>query len=125
FGDTPAVGQRLMIDNQFDFTVTGVMADMTESAHFQADFLASFESLADPTRFYLQNVPLTEFPFAYTYIEVEPGTNVEALQEDIQAFVIDRLPPQVVRSGITVTIELMPVPDIHFDSHRWVEMQAN
>lgn len=38
---------------------------------------------------------------------------------------IKRLLPDLVQSGITVIIDLMPVSDIHFYSHRSDEIQAN
>ena len=45
FGGEDAVGRTLTFENRFDFTVTGVMADLPSNTHVQFDFLGSFASL--------------------------------------------------------------------------------
>lgn len=52
FGDEPAVGKALMLDDSLRFTVTGV-ADVPRRSHIQFDALLSFETLRarDPAGF--------------------------------------------------------------------------
>jgi len=45
FGDQPAIGKQLEIDNRFSFQVTGVLAPVPGNSHFKFDFLASVSSL--------------------------------------------------------------------------------
>ena len=43
FGQTPALGQVLTIDNTTDYTVVGVFEDLPRSSHLEFDFIALFD----------------------------------------------------------------------------------
>jgi len=45
FADEDPIGKILLLDAQYEFTVTGVMRGFPEQSHFQADFLASLSTL--------------------------------------------------------------------------------
>ena len=125
FGEADPLGKRLILDNQFDFTVQAVMASMPRSSHLRFDFLASYESLRDSTRLYLVNAPETQFPFSYTYFELAEGADREDVNARMEEYIASTLPPNLVAAGFNVNTELMPVRDIHLQSHLADEIEAN
>jgi ABC-type antimicrobial peptide transport system permease subunit len=47
FADEDPIGKMLLIGNQFDFKVTGVMADIPDNSSIMADFFTPFEFVVD------------------------------------------------------------------------------
>ena len=45
FGDEDPIGQTIVIENTFDFKVTGIVTDTPENSHFKFDMLGSFSTL--------------------------------------------------------------------------------
>ncbi len=121
FGAEEPIGKTLVLDNQYDFTVTGIMKDMLPSSHMQYNFFTSFSSLTDPTQLYLVDVTTAPFPFTYTYVKLTPGASSEEVAEAISAFAMANAP----QTGIEVSAELMPVTDIHLQSNLGDEINAN
>ena len=45
FGDQPAVGQTLTVDNEHTYQITGILKPLPEQSHLHPDFIASLASL--------------------------------------------------------------------------------
>jgi ABC-type antimicrobial peptide transport system permease subunit len=45
FGDTDPIGKTLTLNNQFDFTVTGILKNIPENSHLKFNFLINFPVL--------------------------------------------------------------------------------
>lgn len=121
FDDADPMGQTLKLDNQYEFTVSGVMEDMLPSSHMRYDFLASFESMRDPTQLYLRNVPEVPFPFVYTYLKLTPGASPESVSAAISEFAASIAP----QAGVEIITSLIPITDIHLTSNLGDEIVPN
>jgi len=121
FGSIDPIGKTLVLDNQYDFTVTGIMRDMRASSHMRYDFLASFNSLDDPTQLYMTDVTTAPFPFTYLYLKLSPGAISTNTEDAVTAFAIANAP----QAGIDISAQLMPVMDIHLQSNLGDEINAN
>lgn len=99
-------------------TVTGVMEDVPETAHYRNSFLISFETektLTDfgPTAHEL-NWNMNNY---YTYLKLAPNTNIDMLRQKI----ID----SDIEKSETERHNIEPIEDIHLYSDKPYEVAAN
>lgn len=121
FENTDPMGQILTLDNGTDFTVTGVIADLSRNTHFSFDMLASRGSIAS-----VYGPEMLEdlrrswgWPSTYTYVQLTPDADPAALQAKLPEF-MERNEGQE-----ELSLYLQPLTDIHLYSHLELEMAAN
>lgn len=84
FGDDPALGQTLEIDNEHLYTVTGVMRRVPAQTHWRPRGLVSFSTLRSLGR---QALDAFGGYFAYsTYLLLRQSEDVGALEEALPSF---------------------------------------
>ncbi|MDA0875094.1 MAG: ABC transporter permease, partial [Bacteroidetes bacterium] len=116
FGNQDPMGRVLRLDNQYDFTVTGVIKDAAGPSHFKADFLASFTTLQTP----IYGVDLTtgDFNFAvYSYLRLRPGADPAVVRNKADEYIDQAIGAQLEAMGAEVHTLLQPVSSIHLESH--------
>ena len=120
FGAADPLGQTLTVDNERTFTVTGVVQDMPDNAHFHFDFLAALSS----TRSWYSENMFTEWGsiWNYTYLLLEENTTSDNLSAQLDAFMARHLPPEI---PFAVRLQLQPLTDIHLHSHLFAEIEPN
>lgn len=122
FGDSDPVGQMLKINNQYDYTVTGVIRDLPENSHIQFDFLGSFQTLVSLN----QQIDSWLSSFGnFSYILVKDGTNLKELEQKIPLLVEKYVGEEFAKAGIAAEYYLQPMTDIHLHSHLRHEMSEN
>jgi putative ABC transport system permease protein len=114
FGTTDVIGREITIIAQQDptrknFIIDGVMEDFPGNSHFHAELLTSFTTVEDRTT------------WAYTYFLMKPGTNTEALRNDVQKQWKKENPDT---TSIPI-LHLQSLTDIHLYSHKTREMEKN
>ena len=99
FGRENPLGKNLMLNNNLDFTVTGIFKDMPENSHLDLDFLISFEVYEkqdrDPTNWGRFQI--------YTYILIQDNSAVEKLETKIAGL----LQEHDVRPGPQLQLEAL------------------
>lgn len=120
FDDQDAMGKYLRFQGNTNLLVTGVMEDVPTNAHFQFDFLVSFNTLR---QFYNGSFPNGWYwnP-CWTYFLLKDQSEAATLQASMPAFV-QKYFPEFVRNDIT--LEFFPLTDIHLKSHMDYEIEAN
>jgi len=120
FKDGDAIGKYLRIQGNTNLLVTGIMEDTPANAHFQLDFLVSFETLKG---FFNGALPDSWYwnP-CWTYLLLKDEHSAQTLQAGMPAFV-QKYFPDFVRNDIT--LQLFPLTDIHLRSHMDYEIQPN
>jgi|AntRauTorcE11897_2_1112592.scaffolds.fasta_scaffold00142_3 putative ABC transport system permease protein len=126
FGNEDPMGQTLNYNGIREFTITGIMKEWPEESHMDIDLLASYTSLneiyansPDYDQSWLWN-PI------WTYVLLDESVDREQLES-----MLNTLPEKYYYayygwpSEERVDIELQPVTDIHLNSDRDSEMQAN
>ncbi len=126
FNEENAVGKQFRLDNQYDFTVTGVFEEFPSNTHFNFNFLASFVTLRDPI--YGNNLlEVDNFPVIYTYVQLPAGYNPNdfnsKLEDIITKYIGNREELEAI--GFEVDAHLQPLSDIHLKSHLENEISAN
>ena len=89
FGDEPAIGQSVRLDNRTDYEVTGVMVDPTGASHFRPRLIGSFLSLSS------WNSPVWLNNSYATYVQLRPGADPDVLQSKFPDFVRANVGPQI------------------------------
>jgi putative ABC transport system permease protein len=132
FPDGNALGQSLILDNQWNQKITAVFEDMPQTGHFHFNIIISLAGLneAKSTNFLSNNFN--------TYLLLKEGTNAKKLETKLPGFVEKYAGPQAAAAlGGEFTMEkfraagnkleytLMPVYDIHLHSDFTAELEAN
>jgi ABC-type antimicrobial peptide transport system permease subunit len=111
FGNDNPVGKVLNINNEYDFTVTGVIEEIPENSTLQFDFLIPFVRIEDFETAWavLDNWTLSGFA---TYIQLEIMASAEALENKIAYYLKKHVPES------EDVIYLQSFKDIHlYSSH--------
>ncbi|MFV0376747.1 MAG: ABC transporter permease [Mangrovibacterium sp.] len=114
FGSVDAIGREITVFHQQSaepnvYTIEGVMADFPANSHFHAQLLTSFTELEDRTT------------WAYTYLLMKPGTDVQALKESIQ----QKWDNETENNQPSPVLYFTKLTDIHLYSHLAREMEKN
>jgi len=111
FGDSDPAGRTIMINNQFEAAVTGVVKDVTKT-HMPIDAIASFVTLGKvmPQPDYLYSFGTMQYP---TYFLIREGVDIDKLTERMQTFTND-LYVEHGGSAEGNENELVPLKDIYF-----------
>lgn len=83
FGTMDPLGQTLVIDNEYSFTVTGVLQDIPSNTHLRFDMLLSMATREAASPGWLDGWDWS----AYTYVQLAPGGNEVSLQQKFPQFV--------------------------------------
>ncbi|MDX2048013.1 MAG: FtsX-like permease family protein [Chitinophagaceae bacterium] len=83
FGNEDPIGKTVTkyVGDTIRFTVTGIMKDAPENSHLQFDGMASFSTIAGP-----RNMENWGGNWLVTYLELERGTNIAALEKKFPAY---------------------------------------
>ncbi len=104
FGEENPVGQTIVRNNDQEFEVTGVMADVPLHSHYHFDFLASFAS-----RTYWASTETWGSANFFTYVRLGKGASATALTQKIDALVA-----RLEAAGDEPrNLVLQPLTDIH------------
>ncbi|TDT41810.1 putative ABC transport system permease protein [Maribacter spongiicola] len=117
FKDGTIIGETIILDNDptKPYTVTGVMKDAPKNSHLAYDFLIPIEDT---------NASWTNQNY-FTYILVDPNTNVQQLEKKMVSIVEDYIIPAQRERGRapdfidvlrTMEYKLQPITDIHLYS---------
>ncbi|MEM1127740.1 MAG: ABC transporter permease [Bacteroidota bacterium] len=108
FGKENPVGRTLLVDNQTDYEVTGVIEDLPLTSHYQFDVLAS-----------LASVP--QLVSSEAWAPVNFYTYVRATDEAARARLDEKMPELVSRyleaDEDSRSLSLMPLVDIHLHAN--------
>jgi putative ABC transport system permease protein len=122
FGEKDPIGKILKVDNQFDFTVTGIVENVPKNSHFTFDILCSFETL------YARNRQLMEVWLnfnLYTYLLLPEGVDLQELENKFPALIDKHMGPALKAIGGEIEFFLQPITRIHLHSHMENEISAN
>jgi putative ABC transport system permease protein len=131
FGSKDPIGESLLLDNELNFVVTGVMEEIPSNTHFNYDFLLSLSSLEDSRSNQWGNMNYQ------TYVLLNEQTDVAAFTEKMTAHLVrNYFAPEVeqyigmpwsdfLASGNAFDYSLFPLRDIHLYSAKEGEMSIN
>ena len=122
FGTEDPMGKVLKVNNQVDYTVTGVCRDAPQNSHFHFDMLASFETLL------AQNRRMADIWLNfnnYVYLLLREDTDPASLEAKFPALVEQYMGKDLKAIGGTIGFYLQPLRDIYLHSHLEGELEGN
>jgi len=122
FGTEEPLGKVLKVNNQTDYTVTGVCRDVPQNSHFHFDMLASFETQFAQNR-RMETVWLNFNN--HVYLLLSPDADPAALEAKFPALVEQYMGKDLKALGGTIRFYLQPLRDIHLHSNLEGELEGN
>ena len=86
FGDTDPLGKAITINNEYEFTVTGVL-DKPLNSHFRYDFIITFET--NIGRFRGTTGESWNSNSFFTYVQIDPATDHKETESKVTDFIRD------------------------------------
>lgn len=121
FGDEPAIGKVLRVEEGLNFEVTGIMKDIPSQSHFKIDLMGSLNTF----RLFFPN---GQFPSSWiwnpcwTYVQIKEGVDPNKLNAEFPQFYKNHYNDL---QDADVTLYLQSLEDIHLKSHHVYEMRPN
>ena len=122
FGDNEAVGRVLRLDNENDYTVTGVVENVPANSHLDFDILLSYRTVFDQNP---QEMGLWGRLGLYSYILLDERADAAALESKTVELVDENLGERLKAVGGSVKLSLQPLRDIHLRSQLEAELGGN
>jgi len=112
FGDEPALGQMIRIDNEKNLKVAGVVKKSEVPQHLQFDMIISFSSFEVPYGYpvTLDTWGWTSFP---TYVRLAKNTDQSSFNGKLNDFISRHMGEEVSES---IGLEAQAIQDIHLNS---------
>ncbi len=122
FGDEDPVSKQILFNNKYNFEVTGVIKDMPDNSHIQANAIISIENLK---KFRNDEELFNHFGMwnYYTYFLVNEGTNKEILEEKITNHLRAYF-SKFTNEISEVNFKLVSLKDIYFTNSRAYEFES-
>lgn len=121
-GEDP-VGKTMKVNDDRDVEITGVFQDVPENCHMHPDILLSFETVVKLAGEQVKTA--WQWDGFYNYILLKPGASAKDLESKIPAFVQKTVGEDLKKYDAGQEFYLMPVTDIHLDSHFIGEFEPN
>ncbi len=122
FGSEEPLGKLLNINNQFDFTVTGILKNAPSNSQFHFDMLCSFEAFAQDNKREMQNwLSINN----YTYILLEQGADYKQLELKFPDMINKKVGSLLKYVKGEMILTLQPLTRIHLHSNLMQEISGN
>ena len=123
FGESDPIGQNLELEGFDDLgTVTGVMKEIPENSHIQADILMSMITFTAPPS--ERDTQWGNYDPSH-YILTASGTNPKDLEAKFPAFLEEKTGDEMRESQMFVTLFLEPFTDVYLRSSRGGSITGN
>jgi putative ABC transport system permease protein len=123
FGKENPIGKTVRLDNQLDYTVTGVFEPLPAQSHFHPDFLASFSTLNDPRVYGAEGLRTNWGNNSFsTFLLLPQNYDPQNLVKSFPAFQNRHIDSNASSYSV---LDLMKLTDIHLYSHLDSEIEAN
>lgn len=123
FGQTDPIGQWLSWNGDNRFEVTGIFQDIPDNSHIKFDFMLSYQTLNRQTN----NQSETSWGWYdfNTYVLLEPGTDVKALQAKWDEYLLKTRGEEWKKYNRLQEFILQPMLDIHLYANLLQESQPD
>jgi len=122
FGDADPLGKMLNINNQSDYTVTGVVKNVPRNSHLIFNMLCSFATYAQNNKRDMQNwLSINN----YTYILLQEGYDPKQLEQKFPEMIVKRAGALLKYAKGEMALSLQPLKSIHLHSNLMQEISGN
>lgn len=117
FGQEDPIGKTLLINNDKEYTITGLTKDAPENSYLNFDFIGSFSSL---------NASKSEIWWSanyLTYVLLDKNADLRAIEQKTNDLVKKALADEITSPGDYVKYNWTNIQDIHLRSEASTEME--
>ncbi len=121
FEDENPIGKKILVENSYEFEVSGVVKDIKQQSHFKFDFLASFATLP----YLFRNEKIMKgwvWNPCWTYVLLKDEKSAELLGSRLDEFVKKHMK---INDNESYSFYLQPLTDIHLKSELAYEIEKN
>jgi putative ABC transport system permease protein len=123
FGTENPIGKIIRLDNEFDYTVTGIFTPLPSQSTFHPDFLISFSTLNDNRIYGAEGLRTNWGNNSFsTFLLLPEHYDVTKLEKGFPAFQNRRIDANASKYSV---LNLTKLTDIHLHSHLDSEIEAN
>ncbi|KAA0989595.1 ABC transporter permease [Dyadobacter aurulentus] len=123
FGKENPMGKIIRMDNQLDYTVTGVFEPLPAQSHFHPQFLVSFSTLNDDRVYGAEGLRTNWGNNSFsTFLLLPQNYDPQKLVKAFPAFQNKHID---ANASTYSRLDLMKLTDIHLHSHMDSELEAN
>jgi putative ABC transport system permease protein len=122
FGDKDPLGEILRLNNESDFSVTGVVKDIPSNSHFRFNMLCSFQTFIKEGD--VSDDQWFDVRF-FTYLRLAENVDFKYLEQKLPGFIDKYLGEAMKASGGSIKLFLQPLKRIHLYSDFERDMSAN
>jgi putative ABC transport system permease protein len=123
FGEENPVGKVIRLDNQEDYTITGILQDIPKNSHFIFNMLCSFETLHVTQK--EQAAKWVGDFNNYTYLLLKENVDYRDLEKKFPVLIESKLGPILKAVKGKLEFFLQPLTRIHLHSHMMGEISGN
>jgi putative ABC transport system permease protein len=113
FGTENPIGQILLFNNQYRFTVSGIVQDVPENSHLQFGALTSFATLKKIPDTYLGWNGGWQY---LTYIKLRKNASLSSLEAKMKDFCYKHINYLYQDAGANISLSFEPLKNIHLKS---------
>ncbi|HZY79369.1 MAG TPA: ABC transporter permease [Cyclobacteriaceae bacterium] len=112
FGNDDPIGKTMIIDNELEFVVTGVIEDLPGNSHLRFDMLLSMTTRGSPEF-------LSTWAWStYTYVQIDPTVDLQTLNQKLSQFSLNHKAEMTSGGETSRVLSAQPLKDIHLYSRR-------
>ena len=122
FGSETPIGKQILYDGNHSFTVSGIIEDMPENAHFHFDLIFPIQFIM---RFYSER-DKSDNVF-YSYVRLSEGSKIQQIKNKVNDNIVTTFGYQdkLNHEGIDCEIIFQPLLDIHLKGKAEREIESN
>lgn len=123
FGSQDPIGKVIRLDQNTDYEVTGIFADMPGNSHLKCDILLSYPNLVSMYGSWIEEAwGYTGF---FTYLLFRKDANPAEFTGKLVTLVEEEFGETLRSYNLTCELPLQPLEDIHLNSHFMQEYEVN
>ena len=124
FGDKNPIGKQLKLNNEYNYTITGIIKNNNRKSHIPIDFLASFSTLEENDEIQYGLDSWTSFNY-YTYIKTSQNANIDSINIYLKNYLDRKLKINLKEEGVELIPYLQAIKKIHLHSKLMNEIEDN
>jgi putative ABC transport system permease protein len=113
FGNGNPIGKKIRINDEDEYTITGILEDIPNNTQIFCEFLISYNTIDAKNKLAgnTNHAGFMQFQDDYVYLLTEPNVDIEKISEKMNLLVDENVPEHFKSM---YDISLMPLKDIYF-----------
>ncbi|MFW6218791.1 MAG: ABC transporter permease [Bacteroidota bacterium] len=124
FGSEDPLGKAIRVNNNKEYTITGIIEEMPSNSHFEFKMAASFSTMYKNRDPRWMNIWSGDINY-YLYLRLNPGTDPGEIKALANQIIGENTEEARDQYGFDIIGHLQPVTSIHLHSHLLAEIKPN